>query len=384
MTENAVVAPQTNPDQVRKEELLKFGGKTYRIRGILIGFAFFWIPTLLLGYAGWWLGGQISQGEKEFLLPLSIPWVDSPFQWFSLGLAGTALQWISLVGTASLWIASYITLGFRIIPQQQFIVVERLGRVYKVHRAGMHVLCLPGIIDKVSKEHVNPGTYTYQSIRLYDGNGAEEAMDFLDGSSGVVGEAFYRVQQGREVSFAYELEDPKERLETLLDDAIRTFFQNLTIQQALTNKNLVWDAVRGRVVSPAHTEKKDSESLRVKQEGLYTEIQRELEQAGLELDNIKGIIISDIRLTPSLVRLRELKLEGEQEGLRQAMLGQGMAKTLQAVANSEVGKGLSPQEVVAFVNEQKYYEVMAETTANVSHFNLGRGVKNIFAGNSGN
>lgn len=370
--------------QQKKEIQNKYFPKKARRIGRIIGSVAVCIPAIILGLI-------FSIVAQEFDGSVSTSY-----------LAG-------IVGIAT-WLAFYIGSGLTIIPQPYFIVIDRLGRCYGTRKAGINILCFPGIIDKIHPRTNRDGkfeTYAYRRSQLYDGSATgEEAIDFLDGSSGIVGEAFFRIEEGYELAFAYAVEDPIQRVETLLDDEVRTFFQQLTIQEALVAKNSVWDAVQGKTAHPSITrppkpknestkgkDGKDTleaeqqrspeevEEIKKLQQEHFKDITAELADAGVKLDSRRGIVISDIRLTPVLIKLRELELEGQRQAARQVALGQGYAGVVDEVATA---LGISKEAAIAFINAQKFLETLPQVGANVIMVGGQGGIQGFVTGVTGN
>ena len=265
---------------------------------------------------------------------------------------------LAFCGGGAAWLVFYITRGFTIIPEREFTVIERLGQYYRVRRAGMHILCLPGLIDKRSL----PERYPYRKEQLYN-NLPNEEIDFLGGATaGIVGECFLGIIPGKEYEFAYSQQNPIERAKTLLNDEVRRFFQQLTVEEALVRRYAIW------------------ESIKENQGGELDTLTKELKEAGVHLDNRRGVVVSDIILSPELIRLRELQIEGQKETLKNEALVGGYVSLVKGVAN---GAEITTEKAIAFINTQKFLDVAPYLKSNVVIIGAPGGIPGVLTGTVG-
>lgn len=298
-----------------------------KLRNLCIGTIVIWVPACLLGYALYWVVQEVST------------------------FTGIEVSsYIPFCGGVLAWLAFYITWGFTIIPQQGFIVVERLGQYHRVMKTGVHFLCLPGLIDKkAAEEH-----YRFRREQLYN-NLPNEEIEFKGGASaGILGECFLRVIPGKEYEFAYSQQNPIERAKTLLDEEVRHFFQQRTLEEALVERYALWENIK-KSAEDDDTEKNPEDN------ELNTLIS-ELKDSGVELDNKRGVIVSDIILPPELIRLRELEIEGQKETLKNKALVSGFVALVNGVAE---GAKISTEAAAEFINTQKFLETLPHVPANV-------------------
>lgn len=158
-------------------------------------------------------------------------------------------------------------------------------------------------------------------------------------------------------------------------------FQDMTIQDALTNKNSVWDVIKGERSPSNHHTADESAVIQAEKARHYELIKDELLDAGVELDNRRGIIVSDIRLPQNIVQLRELELEGKQQALRNAALGKGYAEVVNIVKR-ELNMATN-KEAIDYINAQKLLEVLPNTSANVVMVGGQGGVQGFLTGITG-
>jgi len=332
---------------------------------------------------------------------------------------GTEISpWVGVVGFIA-WFSLYITQGIRIVTQQQFLVIERFGRCIGVRKAGITILCFPNYVDRSvwnksgdKKEEGN--TYEYQSLVLYNNEPGKE-IDFADGvTAGIVGNLFLRVLPEKELDYLYELEDPIGRAITLFNDAVRQELQRMTLTQALKERSEIWEHIRGGKQEDSWWKEwkelpQDQKYTTFKKKAEYKEqidllndpaeqaaawdkkwvelkhreemdlLMDELRQAGLEVDPNRGVIISDVVLSHSVVKLRELAVEGEQIKKRNEQLGEAYAFTARIVAEK---LGITPQEAAQYVLNQELIGALPKTGSNIVLVgNQGQGVQGILTNN---
>ena len=259
---------------------------------------------------------------------------------------------LTFCGGAATWLVFYLARGFIIIPEREFIVIERLGQYYRVRKAGMHILCLPGLIDKRSLTE----RYPFRKEQLYN-NLPNEEIDFLGGATaGIVGECFLGIIPEKEYEFTYSQQNPIERAKTLLNDEVRRFFQQLTVEEALVQRYAIW------------------ESIKANRGGELDTLTKELREAGVWLDDRRGVVVSDIILSPDLIHLRELQIEGQKETLKNEALVGGYVALVKGVSE---GAKISTEEAIKFVNTQKFLDVAPDLKASVVIVGASGGIQGV-------
>ncbi|MDP3402903.1 MAG: hypothetical protein Q8S35_03035, partial [bacterium] len=103
-----------------------------------------------------------------------------------LGHAGDAMFGGAVAGVI-LWTTALVAVGIRINGEQDFVVVERLGRLLRVQPRGIYILWLPGLVDKIKCRD----TFMAKEVPLYVGE--NNLIDFTDGSTRVISSAWYHI-----------------------------------------------------------------------------------------------------------------------------------------------------------------------------------------------
>ena len=131
-----------------------------------------------------------------------------------------------------------------------------------------------------------------------------------------------------------------ERVENILESAVVPQLQALEISAALLEKDSVADSVN-----------KNTEAIEA------------LVAIGIELNPQKGLIISDIALTPEIIAQRQKKLEGTSEAEKQKALGLGYARSITAIIEElKCSRG----EALSIYNTQRGLETLEKLKSNVS------------------
>ena len=200
-------------------------------------------------------------------------------------------------GLAFAWIGFCIFQGTIILEQQQYAVIERLGKYQTVYFRGWNVRVIGvdrirrGISDMRGKEY-----QLYADERKTD-------IDFADGASApVVVKFWYRIGKPEDAVvgsenweklteavklWVYKYEKPEDRVYALVDGALRPRLQALSIDEASKGRDDIAEKTMDVVKSG-------------------------LEEIGAYVPSDKGrLVIEDIVLPPSVIALRLKKLEGE-------------------------------------------------------------------------
>lgn len=258
------------------------------------------------------------------------------------------LGWTPAISAALTWVAIYCFLGFKIVDNQDYAVIERFGEFNRIIHSGPRILCFPGLIDKIAAQ----GSLRYQEMPLFKDEPGYK-VDFKDGSTAIEMRAFYRIGPYEEddaeqtdeaiYRFTYSMEgesEVKERIEEVLESSVIPRLQQLSIGDALVQK----DTVAGEVVRDL-------------------QVIEALKAVGVELSPLKGLIIPDIALPEEILKQRMKKLEGEAEADKQSAQGHGYARTIKAVMDD---LGISFDEARSVYENQRGLETLAAVQANVS------------------
>jgi len=257
-----------------------------------------------------WLKGKLSNLSQDSV-PIIINMVAGVLSFitgfvvsFLLG-AGAASIVYGFCGTVA-WFGFYFAIGIRQVEENRFLVIERFGKYLRTASAGLRILCLPNIVDRVAPNG-GSGDFEWKRLDLHEeGN----KIDFKDASAGLRAQVWYRVGSDREdpYNFTYKVSNTDARIKEIVDGALRVLLQQYTIDEANTNL--------------ADISKKVRED---------QEIQQALDEMGTELDPAKGVIITDIVLSPELIDIRQESSRGKRQADRQKEQGAGYAMAILAI-----------------------------------------------------
>lgn len=262
-------------------------------------------------------------------------------------MVGSSAMGAGLLG-GILWMAIYFYWGFEIVPNTDYIVIERFGEFNRIVHSGLRILCLPGIIDKIADK----GTLRYKEKALFADAEKQYYVDFRDGSTPVIMKASYRVGPQTDsvedlddaiYRFTYTMrsnEEREERIEEILESSVIPLLQALEIGQALLQKDAIAEIVT-----------KDKKVLGA------------LEAMGVELNDKKGLIITDIDLTPEIIEQRQKKLEGASEAEKQSAQGLGYARSIVAIMKE---LAISEYEARSIYETQRGLETLEKVQSNIS------------------
>jgi hypothetical protein len=238
-------------------------------------------------------------------------------------------------------VGTYLVWGLTIISKQNFVVIERLGKAYVIYHDGPKILCMPGVLDKI----VERNTLQFQELVLYEDETAA-TIDFKDASAPIDASAWYCIGDPKEkkkddweqkvnthiLLWAYAFADPKGRIEELVDGTARPLLQKHSVDNAQVKKNTIATEVVGdKTLTTA------------------------LKQIGAFLEEEKGLIIRDIKLTEEQRALRRQRLKGQADGEEIEKRAKGWEK---AIRNLAKGLDVNPEKAVEVFNTQRGFEVL--------------------------
>lgn len=289
--------------------------------------------------------------KGKFVIP------DEAFAFFSflVPIAGcTLFAFTSLfttgdvVGGVTLFLAIYFYWGFKIVPNTEYLVIERFGEFSRIVHSGPRILCLPGLVDKIA----DSGTLRYRDMALFADEETTYNVDFKDGSTPVSGKVSYRVgpqgstqEESNEAIylFTYTMRSPEEReerIEEILESSAIPQLQSFEIAAALVQKDAIAESVTAN-----------------------PQVRNALEAMGIELNPLKGFILPDIALTPEIMAERKKKLEGTSEAAKQREQGLGYARSIRAIMEELKVDADKAREIY---ETQRSLEVLNTLKANVS------------------
>lgn len=234
-----------------------------------------------------------------------------------LASAGTTIGWWGPgFGLAFVWIGFCIYQGSMIVGQQEWFVIERLGKFKTVYFRGWHVRVIG--VDTVRAE----GTLCAQRLQLYSDDNATD-IDFTDASAPIDASIWYQVGNPDDIANAkwkdvaesvkawiYTYAKPIERIEDLADGGLRPLLQAKTIDEASTDRNGIADTVMGSIAP-------------------------EMAKFGAYSPSAdKRLIIEDVAIPPHVIELREMALEGEKRAQESENEAGGYWKSIKAIKDN--------------------------------------------------
>lgn len=268
------------------------------------------------------------------------------------GLIGNS-QDVALAGSIAsivIWTSIIFGIGIRLNSEQNFVVIERFGRFLAVKPRGFYIMWLPGLMDKT----IYRGSFKAREVPLYAG--PDNEIDFTDGTARVKASAWYQignpadiakkkwgVVQGQVSRWVYAVDNPSERLVSIVEGNFRPLLQTLSIDAA---------QLKGETMAEQAVE----------------ESREALEQIGAYPRPEQAIVIADIPLPANIQGLRELKLEGESLAQKAANEAVGHPNSIRAIINGakELGETLSWEAAQAFYERMRALDTLGNTGANIS------------------
>ena len=123
-------------------------------------------------------------------------------------------------------VAVVVGAGLYVVPQQQAVVIERLGKYLKTQGAGLHAR-IP-FVDTIA-------TRTSLRVQQLDVRLETKTQDNVFVT--VVASTQFRVDPNAVSTAYYELQDPKGQLRSYMEDALRSAIPSLTLDDAFARKD---------------------------------------------------------------------------------------------------------------------------------------------------
>ena len=252
--------------------------------------------------------------------------------------------WGAGLGLALVWLGFCVYRGGIIVPQQEFVVIERLGKYHTVYFRGWHFMVIG--VDSI---HLK-GDMRAKRLRMYtDENGRTDRamMDFIDGSAAITASVWYQIGSPDDVDadnrdalrkavqkWTYVYEDPVSRVDNLVDSELRPLIQAESIDEASKKRDGIAEEVMRKI-------KDDLSAL-----GTYAP------RGG------KRLVIEDIDLPDNVIALRELALEGEKRAQESEKESAGYWKSILAI---HTNLGVSVPEARSIYETQRGLDTLRET-----------------------
>lgn len=255
------------------------------------------------------------------------------------------LRWYIALSAMIIWGFIYVGLGLRINRKQEFLVIERFGKFYRVAFSGIRILCLPHLIDMVV---VKPGlgTLEFQDIPISSEPGQE--VDFTDGSAPIKGTAYFSIGDPNKrtfaelvddiIRFSYAYQKPLDRIANVLTEFAREHLQGMTVDEAQVRAKKLPEVLKGTA---------------------GTEVKTALEEIGVHLDPERSITVSDIDLPTEIKASRQRSLDAAREADATGKLGQGYANAINFIieAAKKAGHEISWADAQTIFQNQRALEV---------------------------
>ena len=224
--------------------------------------------------------------------------------------------WGAGLGLAFVWIGFCIFKGSIVVEQQEFVVIERLGKYLDVRFHGWHVF-IPGV-DRIHAQ----GNLRAQRLKLYSNEKAAQ-IDFKDASAPINASIWYQVGKPEDIAnqdwekvaesvrtWVYNYEKPLERIIGLADGGLRPLLQSKTLDEASGERDKIATEVMA-AIGP------------------------EMEKFGVYLPSDgKRLIIEDIALPDAVIKLREMALEGKKRAEESTNEATGYWKAIKEIADN--------------------------------------------------
>lgn len=290
----------------------------------------FGVPALLFAVIG------------GFVIPsIANLFIEVPPSYFSGAMAGVII-----------WTSVLIGIGIRINTEQEFTVIERLGRFKRMKPRGMYLLWLPGLLDKIRCKD----TFQAREVPLYEG--PDNLIDFTDASSPIEASAWYHIANPADVQkkdwkrvqaqvtrWVYTADEPETLLASILEGNLRPLLQAHSTDSA----QLECESCADQAVE----ESRDA-----------------LEHIGAYPRPVQAIVIKDIKLPADVEELRQLRLEGQAKAQREENESKGLAAAIRAIQRAaregENGTEISWAEAQGIYERQQTREMIQGTGSNIT------------------
>lgn len=241
-----------------------------------------------------------------------------------------------------LLVCIYVGWGYTIVGQNQAAVVERFGKFNRVIFPGWHILCLPGLIDRLTEslEKHNKFVPTLQRfpVKVFDKG---ELIDVVDDSVGIDINVWVQIgdpnlnppydlskKEDRDLlavdvcKYVYGAKDSKAYVSALMDDRIRPIIQSLRLEEALKI-----DSEKALGINPANPTHDPK-----------AELKEPLRVVGLYLAGKDCLTIGDFNLSEKTKALRAKILEAQKSQEARIAAAKGFRLAAEVLANGEPKK----------------------------------------------
>jgi hypothetical protein len=249
-----------------------------------------------------------------------------------------------IISIAILFLAVYIALGIRVVPEAEAWVVERFGQRHRICQKGLHLLCLPGLVDRVRQKV----SLKLERTDLYKDETGNE-IDFACGTSAPVkAQAWHKVGDSDEDIYksVYEIDDPINFIEEVFDHFARPELEAKTLEEAQTKKFLK------QLAKEAISELRDIIH----------------DASGIWIDLKEGFLLTDIVIPAEYKAQRIKEIEGQKDAERATKRGKGYADAIAAImkAAKESASPINFQEARDIFEKQRALETLEARQGNMN------------------
>lgn len=270
-------------------------------------------------------------------------------------------EWTIALAFIVLWTGAFIGINIRIQGPQDWVVIERLGRVKEIvfdSPSGIYFVIYEGLYDSVKKRGTFAGTEPIQLFTDLD----NFKFDFQGGVSASV------------LAWArYQIGDPDARnahdKAALVEDIMRYTYSYGDADDFIIETFEA--AFRPRMEALTYEEAK-IEAKRLAAETVE-EIEPYLKLLGAYSTSDHALFLDDIILSEEVQKINLEALEGQKEMERQEKAFAGPYRAISAVRKAAAAEGheLTFEEARQLVENRQFMETLAQTGANINFVTTG-------------
>jgi regulator of protease activity HflC (stomatin/prohibitin superfamily) len=255
--------------------------------------------------------------------------------------------WGAGIGLAFVWIGFCIFQGSIIVEQQEYAVIERLGKFKMVYFRGWHIR----VIGVDSIRGGAKGDLRAKQLKLYSETNPPN-VDFSDASAPVDASIWRQIGNSDDIvagrwekvtesirDWTYLYENPDQRIDDLVGGELRPLCQGKKISEANKDRDSIAHTVMEAVVQEMN------------KFGAYTP------------NDKKRLVISDIRIPPEIIALREMALEGEKRAQESVNEAAGYWKAIREIADH---LHITVQEARGIFETQRGLDTIRETKPSIT------------------
>lgn len=286
----------------------------------------------------------------------------------SVGLLGgighiVSYGWGILFGSC-IYVGIRLANDLIINSKQDYVLVERLGKYYRIYHDGPKLLLWRGLIDRIPAN--GRGTLAFVQLPIYKGDTGAQ-FDFRDGSAPVTASVWWCVgDPSVKAGFSgdwtqlddaieahvYAFEDSRMRLEEIIDGFVRPILQGLTIDDASTERGAGSTMLSQKMMADPT-------------------VQAALRELGAWLDPTRAFVLSDVDIPTSLSEARQRRLVATANADADIQTGRGIRGALNKIRGPKPKDGdpdtrMGDHEAARIFGERNAQNVLTETKPDIS------------------